>query len=126
MVSNQLMIKLREFNLNSYESKIWVALLTKGSATAGNLSEFTDVPRSRCYDVLESLEKKGFIIMKIGRPIKYLAVTPEDAIERVKKQLQEETEIQLLSFEDLKNSSVVKELNKLMASKPFLSAAHTG
>jgi len=40
------------------------------------------VPRSRCYDVLESLEKKGFIISKIGKPLKYIAVPPEEVVER--------------------------------------------
>ena len=63
MIKKELISKLKDFNLNTYESKIWVALLMRGSATAGKLSELTDVPRSRCYDVLESLEKKGFIIL---------------------------------------------------------------
>ena len=56
--------KLRDFGLNSYEVKIWTALLSRGVSTAGELSDIANVPRSRSYDVLESLEKKGFIIIK--------------------------------------------------------------
>ena len=56
--------------LNLYEVKIWTALLSRGVSTAGELSDIANVPRSRTYDVLESLEKKGFIIMKLGKPIK--------------------------------------------------------
>jgi len=115
MIGNQVLDKLRDFQLNSYESKIWVALLTKGDATAGSLSESTDVPRSRCYDVLESLEKKGFIIMKVGRPITYMAVSPVDAIDRLKQRLQDDTNEKIKSIELLKQSDVIQKLNKLSA-----------
>ncbi|HIJ10966.1 TPA: TrmB family transcriptional regulator, partial [Candidatus Woesearchaeota archaeon] len=48
----------RHFDLNLYEVKLWTALLSRGVSTAGELSDIADVPRSRSYDVLESLEKK--------------------------------------------------------------------
>src|SRR3989344_5703776 len=90
IIKPELLKKLKSsFNLNIYEVKIWTALLSKGVATAGELSDMSNVPRSRSYDVLESLEKKGFVIMKIGRPIKYLAVKPEEIISRVKRTIQE-------------------------------------
>jgi len=73
------------FDLNEYEAKIWMALLSKGIATAGELADISSVPRSRSYDVLESLEKRGFILMKLGKPIKYLAVEPHEVISRLKK-----------------------------------------
>ena len=67
------------------EAKVWTALLSRGVSTAGELAEISDVPRSRTYDVLESLEKKGFISLKTGKPIKYLAVEPREVVDRVKK-----------------------------------------
>ena len=73
----------RYFALNLYEVKIWSALLSRGVATAGELSDIANVPRSRSYDVLESLERKGFVIMKLGKPIKYIAVPPTEVLERV-------------------------------------------
>lgn len=114
VVSEELLKKLRStFNLNIYEVKVWTALLSKGVATAGELSDMSDVPRSRSYDVLESLEKKGFIIMKLGRPIKYLAVTPSEIIKRVKKNLQERADMQIKSIEEVQNTEVFDELNLL-------------
>ncbi|HJO01463.1 MAG TPA: helix-turn-helix domain-containing protein, partial [Candidatus Woesearchaeota archaeon] len=78
MINPREMIKkTRSFGLNSYEAKLWAALLSKGVSTAGELSDIANVPRSRSYDVLESLEKKGFVVMKLGKPIKYLAVPPK-------------------------------------------------
>ncbi|MBT3303721.1 TrmB family transcriptional regulator [Candidatus Woesearchaeota archaeon] len=113
MINRELLGKLKDFNLNTYESKIWLALLMKGSATAGNLSEITDVPRSRCYDVLESLEKKGFIVMKVGRPIKYIAVSPIEAIERTKQKLLLDANEKISIVENLKTSDVMNNLNEL-------------
>src|SRR3989344_5733735 len=87
IVQKDFLNKLKDFGLNSYESKLWVALLSRGVSTAGELSDISSVPRSRAYDVLESLEKKGFIVMKVGKPIKYLAVPPAEVVERVKKHI---------------------------------------
>ena len=86
IIKEDFLKKLRSaFNLNIYEVKIWTALLSRGISTAGELSEIGDVPRSRAYDVLESLEKKGFIVMKLGKPINYIAVEPQEVVERAKK-----------------------------------------
>ena len=82
--------KLKALGLNSYEAKLWVALLSVGTSTAGELSDIANVPRSRSYDVLEGLEKKGFIITQIGKPIKYLAIPPEEVLERVKESISRE------------------------------------
>jgi len=113
IVQKNFLSKLRDFGLNTYESKLWTALLSRGISTAGELSDIANVPRSRTYDVLESLEKKGFIIMKVGKPIKYLAVPPQEVIERVKKKVQEEAETKRLLLEEIGNSNILEELNIL-------------
>lgn len=98
--------KTKVFGLNTYEARIWTALLSRGVSTAGELSDIANVPRSRSYDVLESLEKKGFVIMKLGKPIKYIAVAPKDVLENIKKRIEKNKEKSLLeiksnSFGDL-------------------------
>ena len=88
IVKEEFLSRLRKiFDLNLYEVKVWTALLSRGTSTAGELSNISDVPRSRTYDILESLEKKGFILMKLGKPIKFVAIKPEEVVERVKKNL---------------------------------------
>jgi sugar-specific transcriptional regulator TrmB len=113
IVQKDFLNKLKDFGLNTYESKLWTALLSRGISTAGELSDIASVPRSRSYDVLESLEKKGFIIMKIGKPIKYIAVAPSEVLERVKKKIKEDTEKQVKILNDIKESKVLQELNLL-------------
>ncbi len=114
IVKEEFLSKLRRyFSLNLYEVKIWTALLSRGVATAGELSDIANVPRSRSYDVLESLERKGFVVMKLGKPIKYIAVAPQEVLERVKKNMKEESDEKVKRLEQLKTTDVLGELNLL-------------
>ncbi len=114
IVKEEFLSKLRRFfSLNLYEVKIWTALLSRGVSTAGELSDIANVPRSRSYDVLESLEKKGFVIMKLGKPIKYIAVPPAEVVERVKKNMKEEADEKIKRLEQLKGTEIITELNTL-------------
>jgi len=106
--------KLREhFDLNLYEVKIWTTLLSRGISTAGELSDIANVPRSRTYDVLESLERRGFVVMNLGKPIRYLAIPPEEVIERVKKNYKLQINEKAKELETLMDSDVLKELQGL-------------
>jgi HTH-type transcriptional regulator, sugar sensing transcriptional regulator len=113
IVQKEFLDKLKDFGLNSYERKLWIALLSRGVSTAGELSDISNVPRSRAYDVLESLEKKGFIVVKVGKPIKYLAVSPSEVIERVKKKVIEEADQKSKVLSKLKDSELLEELTSL-------------
>ena len=113
IVQKDFLSKLKDFGLNTYESKLWTALLSRGISTAGELSDIAGVPRSRSYDVLESLEKKGFIVVKLGKPIKYVAVPPSEVLERVKKKVRSEAEYNTKMLDELKGSEVLEELNLL-------------
>jgi sugar-specific transcriptional regulator TrmB len=99
--------------LNSYEAKIYTALLSRGISSASELADISGVPRSRCYDVLESLEKKGFVFMKIGKPLRYIAISPKDAIETLKKAARiEESRIMAL-MDSFVEDDVFDELRQL-------------
>lgn len=114
IVKEEFLSKLRRyFSLNLYEVKIWAALLSRGVSTAGELSDIANVPRSRSYDVLESLEKKGFVVMKLGKPIKYIAVPPTEVLERVKKNMRVYAEEKVKRLEELKDTEILNELNTL-------------
>jgi HTH-type transcriptional regulator, sugar sensing transcriptional regulator len=114
IVKDEFLGRLRKiFDLNLYEVKVWTALLSRGTSTAGELSNISDVPRSRTYDILESLEKKGFILMKLGKPIKFVALKPEEVVERVKKNLVKFAKERTERLENLRNDEVLEELNSL-------------
>ncbi|HIJ14069.1 TPA: TrmB family transcriptional regulator [Candidatus Woesearchaeota archaeon] len=114
IIKEEFLSRLRKiFDLNLYEAKVWTALLSRGVSTAGELSNISDVPRSRTYDILESLEKKGFIVMKVGKPIKFVALKPEEVVERVKKNLVVEAHEKSRRLEQLKKDDVLDELSNL-------------
>jgi len=101
------------FNLNIYETKVWLALLSRGVASAGEIAEMSGVPRSRTYDVLESLEKQGFAIIKLGKPVKYIAVKPNIIIEKLKSNTLRNTDEKLKILSELKNTKEYSELEQL-------------
>lgn len=114
IISEPILKKLRNiFDLNIYEVKIWTALLSRGVASAGELADISGVPRSRTYDVLDGLEKKGFIIMKLGKPIKYLAIKPEDVLSKVKSNIDKKTQEKLNMLDKVKETDLFGEINLL-------------
>jgi sugar-specific transcriptional regulator TrmB len=116
------------FNLNIYETKVWLALLSKGIASAGEVAELSGVPRSRTYDVLESLEKRGFAIIKIGKPVKYISVKPTEVIEKMKSEMLLEAQEKVKSLSALKSTNEYTELEQLHNSgiSPIKSSDLTG
>jgi HTH-type transcriptional regulator, sugar sensing transcriptional regulator len=114
IVNGEFMSRLRKiFDLNLYEVRVWTSLLSRGVSTAGELSTISDVPRSRTYDILESLEKKGFVVMKLGKPIKFIALKPEEVIDRVKKHMLFTAQEKVNHLEEVRDGEVVKELSSL-------------
>jgi sugar-specific transcriptional regulator TrmB len=113
VASSKVMDSLKTIGLNKYERNLWVALLSRGSATAGELSDISNVPRSRCYDVLESLAERGFVVVQPGKPMKYVAIQPKEALARVQKKIQEEAVETSDKIDRLVKSEHIKELEKI-------------
>lgn len=113
VASQETLDKLEDIGLNMYERKIYSALLGRGISTAGELSEMTNVPRSRAYDVLESLAEKGFVVIKSSNPMEYVSIPPQQAIENMKSQHKEDLEEKLDKLDSMKESEAVNELENL-------------
>jgi len=79
---------LQEFGLTDYEIRSYTSLLEIGPATASELSESSSVPYSKIYEVLGSLEKKGWIESEHGRPSKYYPKPPSVAMEITRSHLE--------------------------------------
>lgn len=101
------------FDLNIYETKVWLALLSRGVSSAGEIAELSGVPRSRTYDVLESLEKRGFALEKLGKPVKYMAVKPEIVIEKLKINTLKNADDRVKTLAKLKETPEYVELQLL-------------
>jgi len=124
VATQQLLDSLKQIGLNLYERKLWVALLSRGSSSAGELSSLAKVPHSRTYDVLESLADKGFVLLQNTKPLKYAAIQPGEALDRAKKKIQDDAKVTIERISDMQGSGVVKELEKLFKNGIELVEPH--
>jgi len=51
--------------------------------------------------------------MKLGKPIKYVAVQPVEVVERVKKHMRSEAETKIKRLENIRNTEIIGELKNL-------------
>ncbi len=114
LVKHELVNKIKDyFGLNIYETKIWLALLKKGIASAGEVASISGVPRSRAYDVLESLEKRGFAIAKLEKPVKYMGVKPKMIIDKLKNNVKREADERMVELSKIKSSEEFLNLESI-------------
>lgn len=118
VATTEVLDTLKTIGLNLYERKIFVALLAKGIATAAEVSEIAGVPRSRSYDILESLAEKGFVVVQPSKPIKYVAMKPSEAMEKTKEILKRKHDDTIERIDKLKGSKILEELEGIY-SKGF-------
>jgi len=81
--------KLRRIGLSKYEASIYISLLKSHVNTATELSKRSNVPRTKIYQILNSLQEKGWIKVYSGFPLLFKANPPEEVIERIKREQSE-------------------------------------
>ena len=91
---------MRELGLTNYEAQAYASLLELGPMPAGRISQSAHIPYSKIYEVLGSLESKGWIETERGRPSKYYPKPPSVALDTIRLQLEDtfsRNESQILS-----------------------------
>ncbi|MFN3654042.1 MAG: TrmB family transcriptional regulator [Candidatus Nitrosotenuis sp.] len=87
-ISDKTRKSLEKIGLTSYEIRTYSSLLKGGELTASDLSQKSGVPYSKIYEVLGSLEEKGWIGSDDSRPTKYFAKSPATALEITKQKIE--------------------------------------
>lgn len=100
---DEIIENLKELGLNTYEAKVYVALLKKYPATGYEISQIADVPQSRAYDTLKALEKEKIVVATNSKPVTYTPIKPTELTKRFKRKINS-----TLEFLD-KNLPSVKE-----------------
>jgi sugar-specific transcriptional regulator TrmB len=70
---------LQQLGLKEYEARCFVGLTRLETGTAQELSEITEVPRTRVYDAVRVLEAQGLVEVRHSSPQQYRAVSLEEA-----------------------------------------------
>ncbi len=74
--------KLKDMGFNTYEAKVYLALLKHHPATGYEVSKESGVPQARAYDTLKALESNQVAVSLGGKPVTYLPVAPEELMDR--------------------------------------------
>ena len=79
--------KLKEIGFNTYEAKVYVALLKKYPATGYEVSKLANIPQSRTYDTLKALEEKNIVAVTNSKPATYTPVKPKQILAGYQKRM---------------------------------------
>jgi sugar-specific transcriptional regulator TrmB len=121
------MSDLGELGLSSYEEKAYRALIALGPATAREVSEASDVPMGRIYDVLNGLDAREVVRTQPStEPTTYAAVDPAVAIDRLLAERKRELDAKAARYEQVADA-VASELAATTPTKSrFWSASLDG
>ena len=100
----ELVEKLRQIGLNSYEAKVYLALLKKNPLTGYEVSKLSNIPQARAYDTLKALEADNIVICDNNKPAKYLPVNPKDLVKSYKKKINSTLDFLDKKLPDIKES----------------------
>jgi len=92
---------LRDLGLTEYEAKVYTALVKIRSGTASDIHLVSGIPRSAVYGALHRLEERGTIEVQSSKPMRYRAVPPEIALEKLKDCFVAESENALVALEEI-------------------------
>lgn len=75
---------LQQLGLTEYDARCFVALTRLPQGTAKEVSEVSEVPRTRVYDAVSVLETKGLVETKHTSPRQFRAVPVDEAVETLR------------------------------------------
>jgi sugar-specific transcriptional regulator TrmB len=80
---------LQQLGLKEYEARCFVGLARLETGTAKQLSEMTEVPRTRVYDAIRVLEAHGLVEIQHSSPQRFRAVPLDEATDTLRDQYEE-------------------------------------
>ena len=83
---------LQELGLKEYEAKAFVALTQLPEGTAKQISEISEVPRTRVYDAVRTLNSEGLVEIQHSSPQRFRAVSVTEATNTLRQAYKERTE----------------------------------
>lgn len=83
MKRDEIIEKLVDFGLTEKESSIYLYLLSHGTSKARDISRLMELKRGNTYQLLSSLQEKGFVAASLDVPVTYSAVEPDKALTNI-------------------------------------------
>ncbi|MXR52032.1 TrmB family transcriptional regulator [Halovenus sp. WSH3] len=86
---NRAIEELEQFGLREYEAKCFVSLTKITSGTAREVSEHIDVPRTRVYEAVRSLESDGLVEIQHSSPQRFRAIPISEALQVLEREYED-------------------------------------
>ena len=80
---------LKRIGLSDYESRAYLALVAMEYGSAEEVGETASIPRTSAYKVLQSLDEKGYVRAREGRPTVYQPVEPSEIKAEIIREISE-------------------------------------
>jgi sugar-specific transcriptional regulator TrmB len=93
--------QLERFGLSAYAARTFVALASLGTGTARDVSQVSEVPRTRVYDAIDELHDRGLVDILQSSPKQFWAISAETASRTFEHELQYRTEILRTALSEL-------------------------
>jgi sugar-specific transcriptional regulator TrmB len=102
---NRAIEELEQFGLREYEAKCFVSLTKITAGTAREVSEHIDVPRTRVYEAVRSLESNGLVEIQHSSPQRFRAIPVSEAVQVLEQQHKSRIERLEQSLRQLKQTT---------------------
>lgn len=100
---NDVIESLKELGLNSYEAKVYLALLKKYPATGYEIAKLADIPQSRAYDTLKSLETAKIVTSTGDKPQTFIPIKPKELTKRFRRKIESNLDFLEKKLPDVKD-----------------------
>jgi len=85
--------QLERFGLSTYAARTFVALASLGTGTARDVSQVSDVPRTRVYDAIDELHDRGLVDVQQSSPKRFWAISAETTSRSFERELRHRTDV---------------------------------
>lgn len=111
---------LKEIGFNTYEAKVYTALLKKYPATGYEITKLAQIPQARTYDTLKVLTQKGIVSATTQKPVQYIPIKPKELTKNYKKRMTHNVDYLEKHLPEL-NDQNFEPINQITDSNEFFS-----
>ncbi|QOS13134.1 TrmB family transcription regulator [Haloferax gibbonsii] len=93
--------QLKQLGLSAYAARTFVALTSLGIGTATEISEVSEVPRTRVYDAVDELRERGLVDVQQSSPKQFWVVSAETTCQKFEHEMRQRTSLLTTALQEL-------------------------
>ena len=98
-MNKDLVRSVQELGLSEYEAKVYLALLDESPASGYKVAQNSGVPRSKVYEVLNGLARRGIVLVNHSDPVQYAPLPSTELVARRRHEMEQSVDVAEQSLE---------------------------